>query len=242
MPQPEIVRIAIAPLGMVNCHLIVGPQGCILVDTGLPGTSHKILAALHARGMEARDIRLIVVTHAHIDHAGNAALLRQLSGAPIVAHAGDLDHYLQKRPMTFCATGWFGRAFLRTGLIRRPYVPFRPDILLSGDDTVDLAPYGLQGMVRPTPGHTCGSISVQLAGGAAMVGDLLSSGILLGGIARTGKAKRPPFEDDPHAVACQLAGMLEGGSQQFFMGHGGPLMANEVRRHVAALRRLPAQR
>lgn len=232
----EIVRVSIAPLGMVNCHIVIGSQGCILVDTGLPGSSQKVASALEKRGRQLSDVKLIVVTHAHIDHAGSAAELREQTGAPIVAHAGDLDYYLQKRPMTFCATGWFGRAFLRTGLISRPYVPFTPDLLLNEDDALDLKPFGIEGTVQPTPGHTCGSISVQLAGGDAMVGDLVSSGILLGGIARTGTAKRPPFEDDPLAVAEQLENMLDAGAQRFFMGHGGPLDASEVRRHVETLR------
>jgi hypothetical protein len=73
-----------------------------------------------------------------------------------------------------------------------------------------------------------------------MVGDLVSSGILLGGIVRTGRAKRPPFEADPLAVASELESMLAAGSQQFFMGHGGPLGADEVRRHAATLRELSA--
>lgn len=236
MSTLDIVRVGIAPFGMVNCHIIIGPQGCVLVDTGLPGSSPKVQRVLHGWGLQLSDIKLIVVTHAHIDHAGSAAQLRAQTGAPIVAHAGDLDYYQQKRPMTFCATGWFGRVFLQTGLIRRPYVPFTPDVLLRDGDVLELHRFGIDGVVRHTPGHTCGSISVQLARGDAMVGDLISSGILLGGIARTSKAKRPPFEDNPNAVAAQLEGMLDAGSQRFFMGHGGPLGAGEVRRHVEALR------
>jgi len=236
MGTHEIVRVSIAPLGMVNCHIIVGSKGSVLVDAGLPGSSQKVERALLQRGLQLSDIKLIVVTHAHIDHAGSAAQMRELTGAPIVAHAGDLDYYLQKRPMTFCATGWFGRAFLRTGLIRRPYVPFTPDLLLRDGEFLALDRFGIEGAVRHTPGHTCGSISVQLGGGDAMVGDLISSGILLGGIARIGKAKRPPFEDDPLAVANQLENLLDAGSQRFFMGHGGPLQAGEVRRHVESLR------
>lgn len=235
MNTPEIVRVSIAPWGMVNCHIIIGAGGGVLVDTGLPGSGGKVARALRSRGLQLSDIKLIVVTHAHIDHAGSAAQLRELTGAPIVAHAGDLDFYLQKRPMTFCATGWFGRVFLRTGLIRRPYMPFTPDLLLRDGEVLELSQFGMQGVVLHTPGHTCGSISVQLPGGDAMVGDLISSGVLLGGIIRTGTAKRPPFEDDAQAVAAQLARMLDAGSQQFYMGHGGPLGADEVRRHVATL-------
>ncbi len=239
MSQVHVVRVPILPFGMVNAHLLVGPQGCVLVDTGLPGSERKVRKALQRHGMDFGDIRLIVITHAHIDHAGSAAQLRRLSGAPIVAHAGDLNYFLQCMKMEFCTTDWFSRLFLRAGLILRPYAPFQPDILLHDGDTLDLAPYGFAGCVHHTPGHTAGSISAQLEGGDAMVGDLLVSGVLLGGLVRTGHAKRPPFEDDPHQVAAALQALVDAGTERFYIGHGGPLPAKEVQRHAAVLRQLP---
>lgn len=241
MSQPHIVRISILPFGMVNCHLVIGAQGCVLVDAGLPGSEPKVERALKQHGLTFKDIKLIVITHAHVDHAGSAARLRELSGAPILAHHGDIDYYLQNKQMTFCATGWFGRVFLRMGLIRQPYMPFTPDILLQQDEVMDLTPYGLDGLVSHTPGHTAGSVSVQLATGDVMVGDLLASGILLGGIMRTSHAIRPPFEDDPHTVATELQRMVDSGMRRFYMGHGGPLMAGEVHRHARSLRGLKAK-
>jgi hypothetical protein len=55
------------------------------------------------------------------------------------------------------------------------------------------------------------------------------------GIAMKGRAKRPPFEDDPILVAMGLQRMVDSGLTQSYMGHGGPLPANEVRRHIATL-------
>jgi hydroxyacylglutathione hydrolase len=55
----------------------------------------------------------------------------------------------------------------------------------------------VDGLVRHTAGHTPVSIAVELSSQDALVGDLIASGILLGGIAFTGRAMRPPFEDDP---------------------------------------------
>ncbi|MEZ5701341.1 MAG: MBL fold metallo-hydrolase [Burkholderiaceae bacterium] len=236
MSLPRIVKIAILPFGLVNCHLIVGATGCILIDAGLPGSENKVGRALKRLGRSFRDITLIVVTHAHVDHAGSAARLRELTGAPILAHAGDLDCYLQRKPMNFCETGWFGRFFMRTGLILQPYTPFTPDLLLYDATRVDLGRYGVEGVAFSTPGHTAGSVSVQLGSGDALVGDLVASGILLGGLVRTEHAIRPPFEDDPQAVSTQLMAMVEAGMQRFHMGHGGPLVAPEVRRHALSLR------
>ena len=236
----QVIRIPILPLGMVNAHLIRSDKGCILVDAGLPGSEKKIERALRSAGLSFADITLIVITHAHVDHAGSAASIRELSGAPIVAHLGDAKHYSGEVSMTFCPTGWFGRVFLKTGLVMEPYRGFVPDILLSGTDSIDLEKYGFQGHVRSTPGHTAGSISVELPTQEAMVGDLLASGIFLGGIAMKGRAQRPPFEDDPILVAKALERMVDSDMTQFYMGHGGPLPANEVRRHIAHLLRFDA--
>jgi glyoxylase-like metal-dependent hydrolase (beta-lactamase superfamily II) len=231
----RIVPIPILPLGMVNAHLIRNDQSSILVDAGLPNSEGKIQKVLQSEGLSFKDLTLIVVTHAHIDHAGGAASMRELSGAPIVAHAGDAKHYSGEAPMTFCPTGWFGRIFLKTGLVMEPYRRFAPDILLSGTDSIDLEKYGFQGHIRSTPGHTAGSISVELSTREALIGDLLASGILLGGIAMKGRAQRPPFEDDPILVAKELERMVGSGMTQFYMGHGGPLPAKEVLRHAAVL-------
>lgn len=237
MTHPRIVRIPIVPFGIVNCHLVIGERGCVLVDTGVPGSHRKIEQALKAQGLGFKDIRLIVVTHAHMDHAGSAARVRDLSGAPIVAHEGDLPHYQQRQPMSYCSTGWVSRLFFRTGVIVRPYQPFTPDILLTDGQVLDLAPYGVAGRARPTPGHTAGSLSLELDSGDAMVGDLLASGVLLGGLIRTQHARRPPFEDDPQAVALQLQQLVAGGMRSFHLGHGGPLPAKEVLRHAGWLGR-----
>jgi len=240
MNASRIIRIPILPFSMVNAYLVLGAKGCILVDAGLPGSEPKIGRALARFGLTFRDIKLIVITHAHVDHAGNGARLRELSGAPIVGHVGDIQHFTREVPMTFCPTGWAGRLFLRAPLIYQPYTAFEPDILLSGNDAVELAGYGIQGAVEPTLGHTAGSISVKLRSGEALVGDLIASGILIGGVIRTGHPIRPPFEDDPHAVAERLRCLLDSGTEMFHMGHGGPLKAKAVRRHIQALQSLPA--
>jgi hydroxyacylglutathione hydrolase len=231
----SIHRIAILPMGMVNAHLIRTQRGVILVDAGLPGTEDKVFQALQRLGLGWSDITLIVVTHAHIDHAGNAAKLRKLSGAPIAAHAGDLPYYRQERPMTFCSTSVFARLFLRTGIIRRPYRAFEPDILLRDDESMSLESFGVRGHLAHNAGHTPGSLSVELERGDALVGDLIASGIGLGGIAWVGKARRPPFEENPELVARELLRLVDAGHSRFFMGHGGPLPAHEVRRHAMAL-------
>jgi glyoxylase-like metal-dependent hydrolase (beta-lactamase superfamily II) len=236
MSATEIIRIPILPLNMVNAHLIRGEGGCILVDAGIPGSERKIARVLARHGLTFNDIRLIVVTHAHTDHAGSAARLRALSAAPILAHKDDADFYSRKAPMTYCPTGLVGRLFLKTPAPHQPYEGFVPDILMNDADTVDLADFGVDGLVRHTAGHTPGSISLELSSDDALVGDLIASGILIGGIAFQGRAIRPPFEDDPQQVARELEQLVQRGAKRFHMGHGGPLGAAEVLRHAQILK------
>ena len=112
--------------------------------------------------------------------------------------------------------------------------------MLENADTMSLADFGIDGVVRHTGGHTAGSIAVELASQDVLVGDLVASGILLGGIILSGWAKRPPFEDDPSIVSRQLQRLVTSGGERFYMGHGGPLGAAEVMRHARYLARIAA--
>ncbi|TDY19921.1 metallo-beta-lactamase superfamily protein [Paraburkholderia sp. BL6665CI2N2] len=232
MNTPSIITIPILPFGMVHCHLIIGEAGCVLVDTGTPGSEDKIERALAKHGRGFRDVSLIVVTHAHTDHAGAAARLREMTGAPILAHAGDLDYYERRKEMTYCVAHWWGPLFLRSGVPSEPYLPFTPDILLQDNASFDLSRFGIDGVARHTPGHTAGSVSVELGSGDALVGDLVASGVFLGGLIRTSHALRPPFEDDPQAVSVELMSNGQRGHAAF--SHGS-------RRSAARKRSAPAR-
>jgi hydroxyacylglutathione hydrolase len=95
--------------------------------------------------------------------------------------------------------------------------------------------FGVDGIVRHSAGHTPGSVSVELASHEALVGDLIASGILIGGIAFTSRPIRPPFEDDAERVSRELEGLVHRGTTRFYMGHGGPLGVAEVMRHARSL-------
>jgi len=110
--------------------------------------------------------------------------------------------------------------------------------MMKNGDSLSLLDFGVDGIVRHTGGHTPGSIAVELSSHDVLAGDLVASGIGIGGVAFIGRPIRPPFEDDPQTVARELNRMLEGGAKRFYMGHGGPLEAAEVRRHASSLSRL----
>src|SRR4051794_4006176 len=69
---------------VVQAYVVTGDDGAVLVDTGVNGQADPILDFLATL---ERPLLQIVLTHAHKDHAGNAAVLQQATGAPLIASA-----------------------------------------------------------------------------------------------------------------------------------------------------------
>jgi metallo-beta-lactamase class B len=69
----------------LSALLVTSPQGHILLDGGLPQSAPLIERNIAALGFRMRDIRLIVNSHAHFDHAGGIAALQRASGAVVAA-------------------------------------------------------------------------------------------------------------------------------------------------------------
>jgi len=69
----------------LSAVLITSPQGHVLIDGTLPGNRSLIEANIRALGFRLQDIKLILNSHAHGDHAGAIAALAQDSGAVVRA-------------------------------------------------------------------------------------------------------------------------------------------------------------
>lgn len=73
MSRLEVAKIAdglyVIPVGPVNTFLLDSPDGCALIDTGVSGSVGTVLRALHALGKQPKDVRHIILTHAHPDHS-----------------------------------------------------------------------------------------------------------------------------------------------------------------------------
>ena len=67
--------------------LITSPQGHVLIDGGLPQSGPVIRANVESLGFHMRDVKLILNSHAHYDHAGGIAELQRASGARVLASA-----------------------------------------------------------------------------------------------------------------------------------------------------------
>jgi metallo-beta-lactamase class B len=71
----------------LSAILITSTDGHILVDGALPQSAALIEANIRALGFQVRDVRLIVNSHEHFDHAGGLAALQRATGARMVASA-----------------------------------------------------------------------------------------------------------------------------------------------------------
>jgi metallo-beta-lactamase class B len=69
----------------IGSALITSPEGHILIDGGLPESVPQIVSSIRAAGFDIKDVKLIVNSHVHYDHAGGIAELQRLSGARVVA-------------------------------------------------------------------------------------------------------------------------------------------------------------
>lgn len=73
--------------GELSALLITSPKGHILLDGALPQSAPLIAKNIKALGFKMKDVKLILNSHEHFDHAGGIAALQRASGAPVVASA-----------------------------------------------------------------------------------------------------------------------------------------------------------
>ena len=182
MLSTSIVRPAhvIGPLHRVrgmrvsNVFVLDGGVGDrFLVDTGHAFERVSLLLGLRALGFAPRDLSGVLLTHAHSDHAGNAAFLRQRYGIPVLAHREDALVLAGERdatPLVSRTRDPFARLFCAIENHTRTRV--RVDRALEGGETVG----SLE--VHHAPGHTRGSLLFRHAGTRSLLsGDTLLAAV-----------------------------------------------------------------
>lgn len=140
---PDSLKRAIEPFHIVGDTYYAGPhghsvyaiktrEGVILIDNGWGDTTAKVEASLKALGIALTDIKILLITEGHGDHAGGTAYFKEKSGAKLYVMQGDVDLF-EKR-----AAG-----------------PIKVDRILRDRDTVALG--GKTLTAYHLPGHSAGS-------------------------------------------------------------------------------------
>lgn len=131
-------------------YLLIGPEGPVLVETGPSTTLPAILNALDAHGVRPADIRHVLLTHIHLDHAGAAGWWAQ-QGAQLYVHHVGAPHLIDPGKLLASATRIYGEA----GMARLwgevlPVLAERVTPLYDGDAVLA---GGLTFTALDTPGH-----------------------------------------------------------------------------------------
>ena len=212
-------------LRLSNAFLVIGDRP-VLVDAGSPGEAGKIERAMARHGVAPGDLSLILLTHAHTDHAGSAKELRRRSDAPVALHPADgemLRHGSMGRLKPVRP-----RHRLLELYVNKPFDGFDADLELTQGMRLD--EFGLPAEVVETPGHCAGSVSVVLDAANreeprdALVGDLLIGGFL-GGLFDRRRSRLPYFADDLQELRRSVETLRGHAAGAWYLGHGGPIPA-----------------
>lgn len=128
----------------ISALLVTSDAGHILVDAATPQAGPQILANIRALGFRPEDVRAIVFSHEHFDHAGSLAELQKATGAPVYARAPAVDTL--KRGLPDRTDPQFE--------VAEPIAPVANIVTLADDGVVSVGPLALTAIA--SPGHTPG--------------------------------------------------------------------------------------
>ena len=126
-------------------YLVTTREGHILIDTAMPEATSQIRSSIEKLGFKLGDIKFLINTHAHIDHTGGLAELKQLTGALLISGAAD-------KPLL---EGGYYPGRETAAELKFPAV--KVDRTVKEGDTVSLG--GVTLTAHATPGHSPGCTS-----------------------------------------------------------------------------------
>lgn len=225
MPAQQVVPgLYLINLGFVNAYLLEGKDGLTLVDTGIPGSTEKILDAVRSLGKQPADVKHILVTHLHGDHTGSLAALKHATGAPAYMHPLDAALVRQgqsSRPFQ-PAPGVFNK-LLTAMMERRGPVPIEPaetEHELGDQQTLDF----VEGMcVFHAPGHAAGQMVFHLPGHGGILIAADACGNLMG-------LGYPPIFEDLEEGVRTLKKLSALDFEVAVFGHGKPMPSGAAQR------------
>ncbi len=126
----------------IAVYLITSPQGHIVLDGGFQETAPQVEANIRKLGFKVEDVKYLLNSQAHFDHAAGLAELKQATHAQFVA---------SKEDGALIARG--GKGDFQFG-DKYQFPPVQPDRIIADGETVSLGPTTMT--ARITPGHTKG--------------------------------------------------------------------------------------
>lgn len=127
----------------VSVYLIDTGEGLILIDTAMPQTVYLTLEGIRRLGFNPKDIKLILLSHAHYDHCGGARLLAEYTGARIYLGKEDMFFLTDRPELIHAVNGW--------------YLPFEVDAHYVEGELIRLGTIEIE--AKHCPGHTPGTYS-----------------------------------------------------------------------------------
>jgi len=207
-----------------NSYLVQEGDGTLtLVDASMQADGKRILEFITLKlNRKPSDVKMIVITHCHVDHVRGLAALKDATGARVAVHEADADFVSGKAPYPMQG-GAMGFAFKVMSPIFRT-TPVEPDLRLKEGDTI-----GRLAVIH-TPGHTPGSISLfDRQGRVLFVGDTARF--------LKGKLEGPPRQFTPRMDQARAS--IERLSSLDFdvmlSGHGEPLRSEDAPRMMNEL-------
>lgn len=204
-----------------NIYLVTGPVP-VLIDTGMPGDESIILQALNELGVHARNLRMILITHAHLDHVGALAAVKVATDARVLASAQEKDHIEGRRLLcSMPREGLGGKVFkCMLYMMEKFFKKYEPVQLYSAYSDAD-GMGRIEGVqIIATPGHSPGSLSFYFpAKKAVFTGDALT------GTPKPGLPLRAGCSDYARSLrSVQSLAQLD--AEICLFGHGEPLVGN----------------
>jgi glyoxylase-like metal-dependent hydrolase (beta-lactamase superfamily II) len=205
---PEIIATAV----------IEGPAGVALIDPGPSTTLGNLRSALDRKGISVKDVRQILVTHIHLDHAGAVGtLVRENPGIEVFVHERGARHMIDPAKLLASAERLYGADMDRLWGEFLP-VPEGRIRALQGEERITVGGRDLQ--VAYTPGHASHHVSYfDPASRVAFVGD--TAGIRRGS-GLCVMPPTPPPDVDLEAWQVSADRILAWDPDTLFLTHFGP--------------------